>query len=133
MKIHFIIEFETDPGGVPQRMKVERLTPMMPLKAAAEAPQAPHPVAESHSAAPTTPDEAASPKRNYDSTRRYGRETAALRRMPTPFTRAALAAELDCSKESATAHLNRLQKRGWVESPAHGLWRTTKKFLADNS
>lgn len=130
MRITVTIDFD---GDALPRISVQNRRAASPPTEARPTVQ---PVAESHSASPRTPAELVSAQgpeqREYDSVTRLAPICTALRRMPTPFTRAALAAELGCDRASATAHLNRCQKRGWVESPAHGLWRTTQQFATDN-
>lgn len=54
--------------------------------------------------------------------------TAAVGRLPEPFTRSSVSTALGITKDEASGLLNRMKDRDWIESPARGMWRRCRSF-----
>lgn len=148
MKIHFIIEFETNEAGVPIGMKARKVQPVahvppgvvvhladgqtvtMPGKRrgrprkVAIADVAPEPIPPLPQPTPptgVTMKQASGPQFDPGFLK-------IVQDTPQPFTRRSLAVATGLDPVDVTQRLIRLHKKGWIIQPARELWKRTATF-----
>ena len=141
MKIHFIIEFETDAAGVPIAMKARKVQPVaqvppgavvhladgqtvtMPGKRRGRPPK--------HQPLPIPPEPTPELPKVTSENNGHQFDPAFLKiiqEAPEPFTRRSVAISTGLDVAAVTVRFNRLKHRGWIINPAPQLWKRTATF-----
>jgi hypothetical protein len=125
MTIRITIEFDLD-GGKPVNVRVNGKDQAEPkvAKVAKVADVAPPPIATEPESTPAE----TGVKRNGSGPQFDPGFLAIVRDEHEPFTRRSLAVASGLKVEDVTQRILRLNKKGWIEQPAPGLWRKTKTF-----
>jgi hypothetical protein len=116
MRIHLIIEIEPDGVGTVKRVKPAT------VKLAEIAETVPVPITPEPKPEPERIDRAGSGPQFDPGFMRIILDAV------EPFTRRSIAVASGLKVEDVTQRLIRLNKHGWIEQPAPGLWRKTKTF-----